>query len=143
MKCDIRLVVISPDEEVYHGLVDSIVLPGADGLFGILPRHAPMIALLGPGVARFTECGGGGRRWMALSGGFAEVRNNRVTLVADSAELAGAIDLERAEEARDRAERRLHHELEDQVDIPRAEASLRRALARIKAAAGGPVVKIG
>ena len=143
MKCDIRLMVISPDEEVYRGLVQKMVIPGADGLFGVLPRHAPMISLLGPGVARFTECGGGGERLMAVTGGFAEVRDNRVTLVADAAELAGEIDLERARESLERARRRLHHELEDQVDIPRAQASLRRALARIKAAGGGPVVKIG
>jgi F-type H+-transporting ATPase subunit epsilon len=111
--------------------VDEVVLPGVDGELGVLTMHAPLLTMLQPGVIRIIK--GGEETEMAITGGFIEVRENRVTILADAAERAEEIDVVRAEEARRRAQRLLE-ERATEVDLARAEAALARALARIRAA---------
>ena len=131
----LTLKVISPERLVFQGEVRSLVFPGADGFFGVLARHAPMISLLGTEMIRYQELDGTENR-MAITGGFAEVRDNRVTLLVDAGELAGDIDRHRAMAARDRARERLTHRTDPDVDVDRAEAALQRALARLHALGG-------
>jgi F-type H+-transporting ATPase subunit epsilon len=111
--------------------VDEVVVPGVEGELGVLTLHAPLLTMIQPGVMRIIK--GGEEVEMAITGGFIEVRENRVTILADAAERAEEIDVVRAEEARRRA-RRLLEEREAEVDLARAEAALARALARIRAA---------
>ena len=130
-----ELEVISPDREVYRGKIRSIVFPGADGFFGVLPRHAPMISLVEPGVTRITE-ESGRERFMALTRGFMEVRKDKLIFVVDAGETAEEIDEARAKAALQRAEERLRKRTSPDIDIPRAEYALRRALARLRARQG-------
>ncbi len=130
-----EIEVISPDREVYKGRIRSIVFPGADGYFGVLPGHAPMISLVEPGVARIRE-EGGGERFMALSRGFMEVRRNKLVFVVVAGEMAEEIDEARAKAALQRARERLARRSDPAIDIPRARFALHRALARLKAKQG-------
>ncbi len=102
-----------------------------EGELGVLPRHAPLLTMVQPGVMRIVK--GADEVEMAITGGFIEVRGNRVTVLADAAERADEIDAVRAEEARRRAQRRLE-ERATEIDLSRAEASLARALIRLKLA---------
>ncbi len=122
--------------------VDRLIVPGVEGELGVLTLHAPLLTMIQPGVMRIVK--EGDEVEMAITGGFIEVRDNRVTILADAAERAEEIDETRAEEARRRAQRLLE-EREAEVDLAKAEASLRRALVRLKAAerrrrrrSGGP-----
>ena len=110
---------------------EIVVAPGAQGQLGILPRHAPLMTLLEPGELRARR--GGDEIVLALSGGFMEVRDDVVTILADTAEQAEEIDVERARAARARAEAALRERRSD-VDLTAAQASLRRALLRLRVA---------
>ncbi|MDI6632461.1 MAG: F0F1 ATP synthase subunit epsilon [Thermoanaerobacteraceae bacterium] len=133
-----KLVVVTPARVVFTDEVRMVVARGADGDLGILPEHAPLITSLKTDVVRVEK----GGRWqhMAVSSGFMEVKNNRTVILADAAELAEEIDVERARRAKERAEERLRTKGPD-IDVIRAEAALLRALARLKAVelAGGAV----
>ena len=109
--------------------VDEIIAPGAVGEFAVLPRHAAFLTMLVPGVVVIKK--GGDETEMAISGGFVEVRENRVVVVADTAERAEEIDAERAAAARHRAQERLATRPAD-IDQARATAALERSLARLK-----------
>jgi F-type H+-transporting ATPase subunit epsilon len=111
--------------------VDEVVAPGIAGEFTVLPTHAPLLTMIKPGVMRIVK--GNEETDMAISGGFLEVRDDRVTILADAAERAEEIDVARAEEARRRAERELEQR-ETDVDLARVAAELQRALVRLKAA---------
>jgi F-type H+-transporting ATPase subunit epsilon len=111
--------------------VDEIVAPGVDGEFAVLPQHAAFITILAPGELRILR--GNDEDVMAITGGFFEVRDDRVVVLADAAERVDEIDVARAEAARARAEQSLR-ERPETVDLAAAEASLRRALARLKVA---------
>jgi F-type H+-transporting ATPase subunit epsilon len=89
-----KLEIVTPDGAAYAGEVDSCVLPGIDGLFGVLPGHAPFMAVLGAGEAKFIR--EGRPEYLAISGGFAQVDPSQVTVLAETAELAGQIDVQRA-----------------------------------------------
>ena len=108
--------------------VDEVVAPGSVGELGVLPNHAAMVTTLQAGELRVMS--DGGEEPFFLSGGFLEVKDNLVTILGDTAERGDEIDLERAEEARRRAEERLRSE--DRVDRVRAEMALRRSLMRLK-----------
>ncbi|HHV64470.1 MAG TPA: F0F1 ATP synthase subunit epsilon [Peptococcaceae bacterium] len=125
-----NLKVVAPDGQVLNQDVEFVVVPGDDGELGILPNHAPLIAGLTIGVIRYTAEGKVHK--IAISGGFLEVVNNKVTVLAQTAETADMIDLERAKAAKERAERRLR-ERGPEIDVVRAETALKRAIARIKA----------
>ena len=116
------------ERQVYSDEVDVIVAPGIDGEMAILPHHAPLMTTLRPGELRVRQ--GGEEFSLAITGGFLEVRPDRVTILADAAERAEEINIARAEEAKRRAEERLRRPGE--VDAARAEAAVRRSLIRIK-----------
>ena len=125
----IRLDIVTAERQVYSDEVDVVVAPGIDGELAILPHHAPLMTMLQPGELRVRR--GGEEFSLAVTGGFLEVRPDRITVLADAAERAEEIDIARAEEAKRRAEEVLGRPTVD-ADAARAEASLRRALIRIK-----------
>ncbi len=124
----LQLVVVTAEGESFSGEVDMVVAPGEVGEFTVLPSHARLISTLAPGVLRFDQ--GGESTSLALTGGFLEVANNRVTVLADAAEQDDDIDLERAEAALARAQERIESE-PGTVDLEEAMASLRRARVRV------------
>ena len=109
--------------------VDMVVAPGAEGTLGILPNHAALISLLDSGELRVKK--GGQEESLVVFGGFIEVVDNRVIVLADTAERASEIDLDRAEQARLRAEEAIRRQ-QDQIDIAEADAALRRAALRLR-----------
>jgi F-type H+-transporting ATPase subunit epsilon len=113
--------------------VDVLIVPGSEGQLAILPRHAALMTTLEAGELVIRRAGD--EEAFAVSGGFMEVRNDRVTILADAAEAAEEIDVARAEAARARAEDRLRRYREQSardVDLARAQASLQRALLRLR-----------
>jgi F-type H+-transporting ATPase subunit epsilon len=96
-----RLKVVTPERALIDTEVDSVIVPGSEGEFGVLPGHELFLAPLLPGVVEYAQ--GGERRRLAVSGGFAEVTQERVTLLARTAEFSDEIDVERAEAALERA----------------------------------------
>ena len=129
----VRLDIVTAERVVYSEDVDVVVAPGVDGQLGILPHHTPLMTTLQAGELRART--GGEEFFLAISGGFLEVRPDRVIVLADSAERAEEIDIARAEEAKRRAEERLSRPIPG-VDMARAEAALRRSLIRIRVAEG-------
>lgn len=128
----LKVEIVTAERLVYSEEgVDRLIVPGVEGELGVLTLHAPLLTMIQPGVMRIVR--GSDEVEMAITGGFIEVRDNRVTILADAAERAEDIDEARAEEARRRAQRLLE-EREAQVDLAKADASLRRALVRLKAA---------
>ena len=128
------LDIVTPERTVFSGSVESLQAPGSRGSFGVLARHAPMIAALQVGTLQFLEEGGSEARLLACGGGFVEVQGDRVTVLAEVAEFSDEIDPERAQAARERAEERLKRR--GDVDSARAEAALRRALNRLRISGG-------
>ena len=127
----LRLDIVTPDKVVLSADVDYVGAPGVDGQFGLLPDHAPMLSALKVGDLYYRQ--GNETRWVFVSGGFAQISDNKVTILAESAELAADIDLDRAEQAKARAEKRLADPKPD-VDAVRAELALKRAITRIRVA---------
>ncbi|HOL17153.1 MAG TPA: F0F1 ATP synthase subunit epsilon [Bacillota bacterium] len=128
----IRLAVVTPQRNVLSEEVVSVTAPGAEGYLGILPGHAPLLTTLKPGVVYYRKIGGE-RDCLAVSGGFMEAGPDKVIILADTAETAAEIDVERARRSRDRAAKRLR-ERPPGLDVARAELALARNLARLKAA---------
>jgi len=124
-----KLDIVTAEGVVYSNEVDVVVAPGIEGQLGILPHHAPLMTTLQPGELRVRK--GGEEFSLAISGGFLEVRPDRVIILADAAERAEEIDVRRAEEAKRRAEERLRQPTPE-VDVAEAEAALHRALARLQ-----------
>jgi len=131
----LTLEVATPLRLVVAETVDELVAPGSQGYFGVLPGHAAFLTTLGIGELVYRV--GRDEHYLAVAGGFAEVRNDKVIVLADSAERPEEIDRARAEGARDRAERRLAGRGESDVDYARAIAALARALIRLQTAARG------
>lgn len=126
------LHIISPERTVLKDLpTEAVVVPVTEGSMGILQNHAPMVATLRVGVLRYKQ--GGTYKRVAVGGGFLELSNNKITVLADAAEPGESIDVLRAQEAKKRAESRLR-ERSTNVDRARAEAALNRAVTRLKAA---------
>jgi len=128
----IRLDIVTAEREVFSEEVDVIIAPGVEGQLGILPHHAPLMTTLQPGELIVRK--GGNEFSLVVSGGFLEVRPDRVIILADAAERAEEIDIARAEEAKRRAEQQLAERYFPTVDAARVEAALRRSLARLKVA---------
>lgn len=128
----IRLEIVTAERAIFSDDVDIVVAPGIEGEMAILPHHAPLMTVLQPGELRARK--GGEEYSLVVSGGFLEVRPDRVIVLADTAERAEEIDIARAEEAKRRAEQQLAERYTPEVDAARAEASLRRALIRLKVA---------
>ena len=125
------LEIVTPEKTVYSGQVNSLQAPGSEGSFGIMAGHMPLLTSLQIGALSFVEEGGGEAR-MAVSGGFAEVGRERVTILAETAERAEEIDVERAQSSLQRAEERLEDRQKTGVDVVRAKVALSRALNRLK-----------
>lgn len=124
--------ILTPNGSVYNGTVMGIKLPGTEGNFEVLHNHASLMSGLEVGVISIRN--DAIVDYIAVSGGFVEVNSNKVTVLAESAELKEEIDLQRALEAKKRAEERLAAEKKNAVDQIRAELALNRAVNRIKVA---------
>ncbi len=122
--------IVTPARKVLSVEVDSMVVPASSGYLGILVNHAPLVTSLGVGVITYKA--DGKEDYVAVCGGFMEVSNNKVSIMADTAECALEIDMDRAKRAEDRARDRLKRK--DGTDTIRAELALRRAMARMQAA---------
>jgi F-type H+-transporting ATPase subunit epsilon len=126
----IKLEIVTAERVVYTEDVDTVIAPGAEGQLGILPHHAPLMTILRSGEILARR--GSEEDVMAISGGFLEVRPDRVIILADSAERAEEIDGARAQAAKQRAEERLKKRgVTPDLDESRVEAALRRAMARL------------
>jgi F-type H+-transporting ATPase subunit epsilon len=125
------LRVVSVERSLFEGEVEFIIANGAVGEVGILARHAPLMTILKPGPLRIQETIGGSEQLLFVGGGFLEVLPDRVTILADVAEHADEISIEKAEEARHRAQEKLagtlttDEEIEFQEELAVAEARLR------------------
>ena len=126
------LDIVTPERLAYSGLVDSVQLPGSEGELGVLPHHAPLIANLGHGELRIRKAGT--EETFAVFGGFLQVLPDKVVVMAESADLASDIDLERAQEARREAERALESGIHEGADLAAARATLQQALLRVRVA---------
>ena len=127
----LNLEIVTAEHPVYSDEVDIVIAPGVVGQLGILPQHAPLMTMLEPGELCIRK--NGEETFIAITGGFLEVLNNRVVILADTAERAEEIDMARAEAAKQRAQERL--ELHPAgTDLTRAEAALRRSITRLKVA---------
>jgi len=127
------LEVVTPERVLASQEVDMVIAPGAEGEFGILPGHINFLSGIIPGELRYDY--GNKREFMSVTYGFAEVSEDRVSILVDSAEKPIDIDLERAQSALDRAKERLAKDRDSKdVDFLRAEAALKRAITRIKVA---------
>ena len=127
----IRLEIITAERVVYSEDVDVVVAPGIQGQLGILPHHTPLMTMLQPGELMVRK--DNQEESMFVSGGFLEVRGDRVVVLADVAERAEEIDIARAEAAKRRAEERIV-QYPAHVDHARAEAALARSMIRLKVA---------
>jgi F-type H+-transporting ATPase subunit epsilon len=127
----IHLEIVTAERVVLEDEVDQVNAPTRDGRVGILPRHEPLLTILAPGELDIIK--GGVRTPFAVSGGFMEVLNSRVTILADTVERADEIDEARAEEARRLAEERKQQAQSDR-DLALAEAKLRKEMARLQVA---------
>ena len=127
------LEIVTPERLAYSDTVDAVNLPGIEGELGVLPHHAPLVSMLGLGELRIRK--GGSEESFAIVGGFLQVRPDRVVVMAETADMASEIDLEKAQEARREAERMLEGAVQtDAVDLAAARASLQHALLRIRVA---------
>ena len=127
----LRLEIVTAERVVYSEDIDILVAPGIDGELGILPSHAPLLTMLNPGEIRVVK--DGEEIYMAVSGGFLEVLGNKATILADTAEDAEEIDIERAEAALKRAQESVASAPAD-MDMQRALTSMRRSQARLSVA---------
>lgn len=127
----IQLQIVSADRSIVNETVDEVVIPGADGYFGVLPGHTPLLALLGAGELWYRQ--GQEKHFLAMAFGFAEVQPDRVTILAEFVERADEIDAARAEAAKKRAEQRLVSAVVD-MDAERARIALLKSLVRLQVA---------
>jgi len=131
MASTIRLELVTPERLLLSEEVDEVVAPGYEGEFGVLPEHTQYLSILNIGMLRYRK--GSENRRIALGGGFAEVTPERVVVMADTAERAEEIDVERARRARERAEAALKELSLDDETYAKAYAALQRAMVRMAA----------
>ena len=127
----LQLQIVSADRSLVNERVDEVVIPGANGYLGVLPGHAPLLALLGAGELWYRQ--GPEKHYLSVAFGFAEVQPDRVTILAQIAERPDDIDVARAEAAKRRAEERLTQPMAE-IDFERARLSLLKALVRLQVA---------
>jgi len=128
----IQLEIVTPEKLAYQGEVDSVQLPGSEGELGVLPHHAPLVSTLGAGELRLRK--GSEDEFFAIVGGFLQVLPDKVVVMAETADMASEIDLERAQEARRKAEQALESGFVEGADLAAARAALQTALLRIRVA---------
>ena len=130
----IHLTIVTPERALVDEQVEELQIPGAAGYLGVLPGHAPLFTELKVGELGFRK--GSRWSWLVVAGGFAEVLPDRVRVLAETAERAADIDLERATRAKARAEQRLSRGGDD-VDYNRALVALEKATIRIQVSRKG------
>jgi len=128
----IRLRLVTPSRLLLDEEVDEVTAPGVLGEFGVLPNHIAFLTLLAPGEMSYKQ--GAQRTRLAIGGGYAEVLNNVMTVLADAAEFADEIDVDRARRAREQAEKKITALNPEDRDFTVAEAALKRALVRLQVA---------
>jgi F-type H+-transporting ATPase subunit epsilon len=126
----LHLEIVTPEKQIFSGPVDKVTVPSTKGYLGILPGHAPLLAELQIGNISYKI--GEREELISCSWGFLEVLPERVVLLAQTAESVSEIDMNRAEQARSRAERRLYSK-DPNLDFARAELAMMRAIARLDA----------
>ena len=131
----LQLEVVTPDRSVVSESVDIVMAMGALGEFGILPNHIPSLTLLQPGELRYRK--DNKLEYMAVTVGFAEISNNKVTVLAEEDDKPREIDIDRAKRAKERAEKRLARAKSEDIDYTRAEMALKSALLRLRIAEKG------
>jgi F-type H+-transporting ATPase subunit epsilon len=124
----LRLEIVTPERKVYEQDINMVVVHGVAGQLGILPQHVPLVTPLK--IAPVKAKKENSEEFIAVHGGFLEVRKDKVVILAEAAELGSDIDLLRAQQAKERAEQRLASK-QDEIDYKRAELALERAMARI------------
>jgi F-type H+-transporting ATPase subunit epsilon len=127
----INLEIITPEKTTYKDVIDSITIPGKLGSFQVLKDHAPLISSFEVGVITVQK--NGNKNFFSTSGGTVEVEKNKILVLADSVEKVDEIDVDRARQAKERAEQRLARKHEAEISESRAEAALKRAVNRINA----------
>jgi F-type H+-transporting ATPase subunit epsilon len=127
----LQLQIVSADRSLANETVDEVEIPGADGYFGVLPGHTPLLAALQVGELWYRQ--GSEKHYLHIAFGFAEVQPDRVTILAQTAEAAQEIDVTRAEQAKRRAEERIARPTVD-MDAERARIALMKALIRLQVA---------
>lgn len=132
MAKNFQLAIVAPDRSVMDEPVQSVVVPGAAGYLGVLAGHLPMVAALKPGIVEYLGQNNQ-RQYVAVGGGFAEVTPNRVTILADSADLATEINVSSQEAALEEALKALRGE-NSSMNSEEATLEVERAMARIRAA---------
>jgi F-type H+-transporting ATPase subunit epsilon len=125
----LRLEFVTPERALAQEHVDEVELPGEEGYFGVLPGHAPFLTALKPGEMWYRR--GNEKFYAFVAGGFAEIMPERVSILAQVAERAEDIDLERAEAAKRRAEADLAARPANDLDVEKARIALVRAIARL------------
>jgi len=126
------LEIVTPERLAYSEEVHSVQVPGIEGELGILPHHTPLLSALGVGELRIRR--GSLEESFAIVGGFVQVRPDKVVVMAETADMAADIDLEKAEEARREAERALETGYHEGADLIAARAALQHALLRVRVA---------
>jgi F-type H+-transporting ATPase subunit epsilon len=126
------LEIVTPEKLAYSDEVDSVQLPGSEGELGVLPHHAPLISTLGAGELRLRK--GGQEESFAIVGGFLQVLPDKVVVMAETADMASEIDLEKAQDARRKAEQVLETGFVEGADLAAARAALQASLIRIRVA---------
>ena len=127
------LEIVTPEDVLVSQEVDTVIAPGIEGEFGVLPGHIHFLSGIIPGELRYDS--GTTKEFMVVTDGFAEVSNDRVSILVDTAEKAEDIDIERARDAMTRAQERLARDRgAEDIDFLRAESALKRAIIRIKVA---------
>ena len=126
------LEIVTPEKLAYSDEVDSVQLPGSEGELGVLPHHAPLISTLGAGELRLRK--GGQEESFAIVGGFVQVLPDKVVVMAETADMASEIDLEKPQEARRKAEQVLESGFVEGADLAAARAALQASLIRIRVA---------
>ncbi len=124
--------VVTPDGKVFDGDVEMVSVKTINGGLGILPNHIPLVTPLTIGAVRIKK--GSDITLVAVTGGIMEVRGDKVSILAESAELPSDIDISRARAAKERAERRMEQAKQDDIDFKRAEMALKRAINRLQVA---------
>ena len=132
MATTLTLEIVTPDRALVSEQVDEVELPGAEGYFGVLPGHTPLLTSLKVGEMWYRI--GQETRYLALAFGFAEVLPDRVTVLAQIAERAQDIDVPRAEAAKKRAEERVARTPQADLDFERARVALMKSLVRLQVA---------
>ncbi|WP_028574101.1 F0F1 ATP synthase subunit epsilon [Desulfonatronovibrio hydrogenovorans] len=125
----IKLEIVTPDRNLLSEDVEYVGAPGVQGEFGVMPSHIPFLSALGIGSLFYKQ--NGKKYFVFISGGFAEVTPTKVTVLAEVAEKADEISVERARKAREKAEQRVSQQ-KDQVDYAKAKAAMARAMHRMK-----------